>query len=199
MCLQLISMLMENISVNWDSLNADSRCCWRKKNMCNPNSGTAADKKREYCSAVPAYGRNWKPSNKHREACTSMHMLVHPLSVCQISASLSTVQHSWELISEPSQSFPQGLLEECALEFPRNCFSPLMIQRTGWCHAPVQGVLGTKSPTPTESIIASLSVCILLLCQGKEKHRARVFNETREDVLKKQTIISTTSKKKKKL
>lgn len=68
-CLRLIFILMENISsskLGWHSLNAASRCCWERRNMCNPNTGTAADKQREYCAAVPAYGRNWKPSNKQR-------------------------------------------------------------------------------------------------------------------------------------
>lgn len=73
---------------------------------------------------------------------------------------------------------PQGLLKEFCPEFPWNRFLSLMILRTGWCHAPVHGVLGTEGLTPAECVF----VCVYnVICQGKAWPTAWVFNEASKE------------------
>lgn len=169
MCFQLVFILMQNISkgkLGGNSLNAALRCCWRK--------GTCATQIME--QQLIRGGKTslllelmaWAGSPQtNTETCTRARSLshTHTVNICQISVSVSTVLHSSELISEPSRSFPQGLLKECRPEFPRNWFSPLMILRTEWCHALVHGVLGTEALTPAECTTASPSVCISVKCE----------------------------------
>lgn len=55
--------------------------------MCNPNTGTAVDKKREDFNVVRTYGMNWKPSNKHR----NMHAHSHCIYMSDISESFHSL------------------------------------------------------------------------------------------------------------
>lgn len=56
--------------------------------MCNPNTGTAVDKRREDFGVVAAYGMNWKPSN--RDMRTHTHTDTH----CEYISDISECFHS---------------------------------------------------------------------------------------------------------
>lgn len=190
---------MQNISkgkLGWNSLNASLRCCWRKGTCAtqileqqlirggktvlllqlmawagNPQTNT------ETCTCTCTYTCT--------RTCTRSH--IHTMDICQISVSLSKVLHSSELISEPSRSFPQGLLKECRPEIPRNWFPPFndTEDRVMSCTGPWCTRHGGTHPRRVHNLISKcvcfceMCVCVCLhysvICQGKEWLWAHVF------------------------
>lgn len=163
MCFSLVFLWMENISkgkLGWNSSNAAPWCCWRKGTCTTQILGRQLIRTGKTALLLELLHE----LETLKQTRTRVHALIHMVYICQISVSLCTVLLSSELISEPSQSFPQGLLKECGPEFPWKSFPPLMIPRTEWCHPRVQGVLGTEALTPTMSAQSHLQVCEFVCC-----------------------------------